>query len=69
MAEQESTEALTVNTLKRIDLVQLTSKGGHAAIVWHSLRERDELPIIVLDNEAEPTAVSDEKRFPPLPLS
>jgi len=60
---------LTLNSLKRIDLIQLASKARHAAIVWRSLRERDELAIVVLDDEAKPTAVGDRKRFPPLSLS
>jgi len=60
---------LTLNSLKRIDLIQLASKARHAAIVWRPLRERDELAIVVLDDEAKPTAVGDRKRFPPLSLS
>jgi hypothetical protein len=60
---------LTVNTAKRIDLIQLASKLRHTAIVWRPLRKRDELAGVFFDDEAEPAAVSDGKCLPPLSLA
>src|SRR5438034_308028 len=59
LAEQQPTDALALNALKRVDLVQLPGKARHAAIVRCSLRECDELAIVVLDDETKPTAVRD----------
>jgi hypothetical protein len=69
IAEQEPTEALVLNALQRVDLIQLPGKARHSAIVRYSLRERYQLAVGILDDEAKPAAVGNRKRLPPLSLS
>ena len=69
VAQQESTQALSLNTLKRVDLIQLPGETRHAPIVRRALRESHQLAIVVLDDETKPAAVGDGKRVAPLSLS
>jgi hypothetical protein len=60
---------VTLNALQRVDLIQLAAKARHAAIVRPALRERDQLSIVILDDEAKPAAVGDGERLAPLSFS
>jgi hypothetical protein len=56
-AEEQPTEALALDALKKIDLVEFTRITGHAAVVGRPFRKANQLAVIVVDDEAEPAAV------------
>ena len=68
MTQKESTDALAVKAAQDVNLVELTRKARHPAVMWRPLCKADQLAPIILDDEAKPTPVIDCKRLAPLML-
>src|SRR6185436_7004606 len=68
-AQEEPTDALTVNPPQHVNLVQFALETGHPTVVWRALRKTDQLANVILDDEAKPATICDRKCLPPLTLS
>lgn len=69
IAQQEPTDAMTVNPPQHVDLVQFARETRHSAIVSRPLRKTKQLASVILNDEAKPAAIGDRKCLPPLTLS
>src|SRR5438128_7337515 len=65
-AQQSSSEPLTLHPLQQVNLVEFPFISGYASIVRSSLREANQLVIVVFDDITKPATVLPVEGFAPL---